>query len=70
MPRGPSRFTQSDIAKALKAIKQSGASMAVEIALDGTIRIVPVEMSRANAREAGEAELDRELEQHRREHGY
>lgn len=41
MSRRAARFTQADIARAIKAIEQTGASMAVEIVPDGTIRIVP-----------------------------
>jgi hypothetical protein len=41
MSRRPARFTQADIARAIKAVEQVGARMAVEITLDGTIRIVP-----------------------------
>jgi hypothetical protein len=41
MSRKAARFTQADIARAIKAIQQTSAHMAVEIALDGTIRIVP-----------------------------
>lgn len=36
------RFTQAEIARAIRAIEETGASMAVEIARDGTIKIVPV----------------------------
>lgn len=42
MSRRAARFTQADIARAIKAIEQTGANMAVEIAPDGTIRIVPL----------------------------
>ena len=43
MSRTPARFTQADIARTLRAIEQTGARMSVEIATDGTIRIVPVD---------------------------
>jgi hypothetical protein len=43
MPYTPARFTQADIARALRAVKDAGGDMAVEIAPDGTIRIVPHE---------------------------
>jgi hypothetical protein len=43
MPRLPSRFTQSEIARALRVAKAEG--MTVEIRPDGSIRIVPVELS-------------------------
>ena len=42
MPRTAARVTQADIARAIRAAKQAGAEMAVEIAPDGTIRLVPV----------------------------
>jgi hypothetical protein len=42
MSRHAARFTQADIARALKAVEQVGARMAVEILPDGTIRIAPV----------------------------
>lgn len=41
MPRTPARFTQADIARALRAVKDAGGEMAVEVMKDGTIRIVP-----------------------------
>ena len=41
MSRRPARFTQADIARAIKAVEQANAQMTVEIAPDGTIRIVP-----------------------------
>lgn len=41
MSRRPARFTQSDLTKAIKAVEQAGANMAVEISRDGTMRIVP-----------------------------
>lgn len=42
MGRRPARFRQSDVARALRAAKQAGVNMAVEISTDGVIRIVPV----------------------------
>jgi hypothetical protein len=41
MSRTPARATQADIARAIRAVEQTGASMAVEIAPDGTIRLIP-----------------------------
>jgi len=35
-----SRFTQADVARVIRAIKQSGADMEIVIAGDGEIRIV------------------------------
>jgi len=37
-----SRFKQSDLVRALKAAEKAGVKMAVEIASDGTVRLVPV----------------------------
>lgn len=41
MSRRAAKFTEADALRAIKAIKRSGENMAVEIATDGTIRIVP-----------------------------
>lgn len=41
--RTPAKVTQADIARAIRAIEQTGANLAVEIARDGTIRLIPVE---------------------------
>jgi hypothetical protein len=43
MPRTPAKVTQADIARALRAAEQSGAQRVIEIAPDGTIRLVPHE---------------------------
>jgi hypothetical protein len=42
LPRTPARFSQSEIARTIRAIKQSGGNMVVEILVEGTIRIVPL----------------------------
>ena len=42
MSRTPAHVTQADIARAIRAIQQTGADMAVEIATNGTIRLVPM----------------------------
>lgn len=41
MSRTPAKVTQADIARALRAVEQTGAVAVVEVARDGTIRIVP-----------------------------
>lgn len=41
MPRTPARFTQADLARAIRAIKQTDAAMVVEIGRDGVMRIIP-----------------------------
>jgi hypothetical protein len=38
MSRTPARFTQADVARAIRAAKQAGAG-AIELLPDGTIRI-------------------------------
>jgi len=45
MSRRPARALQCDIARAIRAIEQTGARMMVEIATDGTIRLLPVDHS-------------------------
>ena len=39
MSQRSARFTQADIHRAIKAVEQAGADMAIEIMADGTIRI-------------------------------
>jgi hypothetical protein len=41
MTRRPVSFTQSDLARALRAVKQAGIRAAVKLAPDGTILILP-----------------------------
>lgn len=41
MSRTAAHVTQADIARALRAVEQTGARAIVEIAPDGMIRIVP-----------------------------
>ncbi|WP_296583068.1 hypothetical protein [Xanthobacter sp.] len=59
MPRSPARFTQADIARALRAVLKARAKAFIEVLLDGTIRITPL------GAEAGEspppAEPEREI---------
>lgn len=43
MPRTAAKVTQADVARVLRAVKQSGLSMAVEISQDGKIRLEPVD---------------------------
>lgn len=42
MSRRPARFTQADLARAIRAITQVEANMMVEVLPDGTMRILPV----------------------------
>ena len=39
--RTAARFTQADIARAIRAVEQTGAQMEVRVERDGTIRILP-----------------------------
>lgn len=41
MPRRAAKVTQADIARALRAIKDSGMDLALEVDNDGTMRILP-----------------------------
>jgi hypothetical protein len=41
MPRRAAPVTQAAIARALRAIEQTGVRVAIEISPDGTIRLVP-----------------------------
>jgi hypothetical protein len=41
MSRTPARVTQADISRALRAAQAVGANVTVEVAPDGTIRLVP-----------------------------
>lgn len=40
MSSRPARATQADIARAVRAVLQCGASGTIEIAKDGTIRVI------------------------------
>lgn len=46
MSRAPARVTQADIARAIRAIKQTGERLAVKIDTDGAILILPVDSVR------------------------
>ena len=39
MPRTAAKFTQADVARAIRAVQQTGSDMAVELRPDGVIRI-------------------------------
>jgi hypothetical protein len=44
MPRKPSTFTQSEIARAIRAVRQTGLSVArVEVAPGGGVIVIPSE---------------------------
>jgi hypothetical protein len=42
MSRSPSRFTQADIARAIKAVQQVGADMRIRVTEDNDIVIEPI----------------------------
>jgi hypothetical protein len=50
MSRRPPRFQQADVTRALRAAQKVGGNWAVEIAPDGTIRMVPAEPVARQAR--------------------
>jgi hypothetical protein len=43
MPRTPARVTQSDVARVLRAVAQTGLAMRVRILPDGQIVVEPVD---------------------------
>jgi uncharacterized membrane protein YcaP (DUF421 family) len=47
MSRTPAKFTQADIARALRAVSQCGERMEVVLEPNGQIRIVPTESGHA-----------------------
>lgn len=49
MSRRPARFTQADIARALRGVESSGVVARVEVKPDGTIVIVPGEAPKAES---------------------
>jgi hypothetical protein len=56
MSRRPARVTQADIARAIRAVEQTGANMVIEITADGVIRLVRPEAS-AGPREPNEWDI-------------
>ena len=53
MPRNGAKFTQADIARALRAAAKTRVSVSVELLRDGTIRLVPCEKQLVPAGGAG-----------------
>lgn len=49
MSRRPANVSQAAIARALRAVGQTGARVAVEISPDGTIRLTPINDSQKAA---------------------
>ena len=44
-PRGPGRFKQRDVARAVRAAQQAGGVARVEVALDGHIHLILAEQA-------------------------
>lgn len=59
MSRRPPRFTMTDVARAIRAAEQAEKGWAVEIALDGTIRLIRAETIAASPRNSQGALIDR-----------
>ena len=55
MSRTPAKFTQADIARALRAVSQCDAQMEIVLETDGRIRIVPVETPAKKQVDAGDS---------------
>jgi hypothetical protein len=55
MSRRPASFTKADLARALAVAREAG--MTVEVAPDGTLRIVPVSLSKGQVDYQGEIRL-------------
>jgi hypothetical protein len=62
MARAPSPYRPAGVAKLVAALRAAGVEDRVEVAKDGTIRIV-------KAAPAAQDDLDRELEEFRARHG-
>jgi len=45
MSRRPAHFTQADVARALRAIEQTGAAYIIELAPDGCLRLIPAALA-------------------------
>jgi hypothetical protein len=57
MPRRPATFTQADIARVLRAVKDVGVAVRVEILPDGKISVEPVANAAAPTQYKGEIKL-------------
>jgi hypothetical protein len=65
MARAPSTFRQQDVTRAIRATQAAGVDIArIEIAKDGTIRIITSEVQ-----PAAQDDLDRELTEFQARHG-
>lgn len=65
----PATFRQRDVSRAIRAVLATGVGVArVDIGADGKISIHTG--SPVSARQAEEDELDRELEEWKKKHGY
>jgi hypothetical protein len=60
--RRAAKVTQADIARAIRAVEQTGGRMAIEITPDGIIRLTPVSAAAAPAEPRnGHLEPEREI---------
>jgi hypothetical protein len=55
MPKNPCRFTQAELARAMRVAVTQG--MTVEVRPDGSIRIIPVELTKGKVDYRGEIRL-------------
>jgi hypothetical protein len=59
LPRTPAKVTQADVARVLRAVKQTGTSARVEVKPDGSIVIIPSHPE--DERRKAKVELPREI---------
>lgn len=62
MSNAPSRMTQADVARAIRANVQTGLTHVIEIARDGTIRLVPAALRPAPTNDDTGDDTDPRLE--------
>lgn len=43
MSRRPARFTESDLRRAIRAMKKEGVDVSVEMSPDGFVRLIPTQ---------------------------
>jgi hypothetical protein len=58
LPRTPAKITQADVARVLRAVKQTGTSARVEVKPDGSIIIDTIPADDVST-EAGKVKLER-----------
>lgn len=62
MSRTAARFTQADIARAIRAVEQTGAQMEIRVERDGIIRILPFIAPPTPANDPPDIEADEGIE--------